>query len=147
MNREQAARKAFYDVLVSSLQVPGGSGDKVPLSDGKAETRAKLYCLIDTQTARDISDFRRRRWNASLSMSIMHKQADSYTKDIVDNVCQQIEDIITPGNAASNGLPSQNGWEITNVSLDDVSYADFQISDIETICIKYLTFNFIITKI
>jgi hypothetical protein len=147
MSREKAARSSFYNVLVNTLLVPGGSGDKVPISDGKAETKAKLYVLIEGQTARGDSDFHRRRWNAGLSISIMHKQAASYTRDIVDDVCQQIEDIVTPGIAANNGLPAPSGWQITNVRLDDVSYADFQISDTETICVKFLTFNFIITKI
>lgn len=147
MSREKEARNAFYSAMVGALNIPGGSGDKIPVSDGKAETKARLYVLIESQTAVSDSDFRNRRWRATLSVSIMHKQMDSYTRDIVDDVGQQIEDIITPGIASQNGLPAQNGWQVTSIVLDNVSYADFQISDTETVCIKYLTFNFTITKI
>ena len=147
MNRELAARKAFYSPLLNSINIPGGSGDKVPVSDGKANTNDRLYILIEAQSANNQSSFKTRRWQSSLSLTICHKQDDSYTRDIVDDVCEQIESILTPGNAEFNGLQSQSGWQVTNVSLNDVSYADFQISETETICIKFLTFNFIITKI
>jgi len=148
MSRELAARKAFYDVLINAVNVPGGSGNKVPISDYKAEGGANLYMVIESQTARDRSDFRTRRWDATLTLSICHKQDSSYTRDLVDDVCEQIENIITPGVASNNALPFQpTGWQFTNVSLNDVSYADFQVSTTETICIKFLTFNFIITKI
>lgn len=146
MSREKSARKAFYDVLVNQIDVPGQTVDKVPVSDGQATTKAKLYMLIEDQTAQDVSDMRNRRWNGSLVISICHKQGSSYTRDIIDDVAQEIEDIITPGAASQNGLPIQSGWQITNIRVDSVSYADFQISSTESICIKFLTFNFIITK-
>lgn len=147
MSREKAARKAFYDILVNQINVPGQTVDKIPVSDGQATTKAKLYILIEDQTAQDQSDMRNRRWSASLTLSICHKQDSAYTRDIIDDVDQIIEDIITPGAASNNNLPTQSGWQITNVRLDNVDYADFQISSTESICIKFLTFNFIITKI
>src|SRR3990172_1367734 len=113
MNRELAARKAFYSPLLNSINIPGGSGDKVPVSDGKANTNDRLYILIESQTASDASSFKTRRWNGSLSLTICHKQDDSYTRDIVDDVCEQIEAILIPGNAETNGLQSQSGWQVT----------------------------------
>jgi hypothetical protein len=149
MNRELAARKAFYQVISNALVIPGGSGDKIPVFDNKADAGNRLYVLIEGQTARSNSDFRVRRWSGTVRLTILHIQDDSYTRDIVDSVTEQIEAIITPGKANENGLPDMSsfGWQITNVVLDDVSYADFQISETETICEKYLTFNLIITKI
>jgi hypothetical protein len=147
MNRELAARKAFYYPLLGMINIPGGSGDKVPISDSKANEKDNLYILIESQTASDRSEFKTRRWNGTLSLTICHKQDDSYTRDIVDDICEQVEAILTPGIASLNGLQSESGWQITNVSLNDISYADFQISETQTICIKFLTFNFIITKI
>lgn len=147
MSREKSARKAFYDVLAGSLAIPGGSGDKVPISDGQATTKAKLYVLIEDQTAQDDSDYKRRRWESTLVLSICHKQQSGYTRDIVDDIGEDIELILTPGIAANNGLPVVNGWQVTNLRLGNVTYSDFQISDTETICIKFLTFNFKITKL
>lgn len=146
MNRELAARKSFYTAILNTINVPGGSGN-VPVSDSKAETGLSLYILIEDQTGRQDSDFRNHRWTCTLSLAIVHKQESSYTRDIVDDVCEQIENIILPGKANVNGLPAQSGWQFTNVYLDDISYSDFQISETETICIKYITFNFITTKI
>jgi hypothetical protein len=147
MNRELAARKAFFYPLFGFINIPGGSSDKVPVSDGKSNANDNLYILIESQTASDQSSFKTRRWNATLALTICHKQDDSYTRDIVDDVCEQVEAILIPGNSSEDGLQSELGWQITNVVLNDVSYADFQISETQTICMKYLTFNFIITKI
>lgn len=145
MNRELAVRTSFYSVLNGAINAPDST--KVPVSDAKKESGESLYIIMDDQTANDRSDFRSRRWDATLMLSICHKQDSSYTKDIVDGVCEQIESIIVPNTADKNGLPIQSGWQITNVSLANVSYADFQISTTETICVKFITFNFIITKI
>lgn len=147
MNRELAARRAFFNAVSDQILVPGGSGNKVSVSDFKANTGDSLYVLIEAQTASGNSNFTRRSWNASLSLAIVHKQDDSYTRDIVDDVSEQIENILTPGIASLNGLEAQAGWNITNLTLVDVSYADFQISETETMCMKILNFNFIITKI
>lgn len=147
MSREKEIRKSFYTALANNIQIPGGSGEKIPVSDGKSETKAKLYILIEDQTAQRNEDFTKMRWNGTMKISICHKQADKYTRDIVDDVCDSIESKLMAGKASENSLPALSGWQLTNLYLADVSYLDFQISDNETICIKYLTYNFIITKI
>ena len=146
MNREKAIRTAFYSVL-NSIIYPAGSGIRIPISDGKAISKDKIYTLIESQTAQDSSDMRNKRWNASITITVIHKQKDSYTRDIVDDIGEEIESTILPGNAALNGLPEVPGWKITNVYLGNIDYADFQINENETVCIKFLTFNFIINKI
>jgi hypothetical protein len=143
MNREKFIRKSFFNSLSGVIDGPVG---KVPIFDDKADSGINIYMLIEGQTAREQGDFVNRRWNSTVTISINHKQDNSYTRDIVDDICESIETIITPGKRSEWVLPG-NEWGITNVYLSDVSYADFQISSTQTICVKYLTFNLLITKI
>lgn len=139
MNREKAIRKAFFDALNNNISAP--------VFDGQAVGSLDLFVLLEDQSAQDISEFKTRRWNCSIVISLVQKQQSSYTKDIVDDLTEEIENILTPGPASQNALPNQSGWQFTNVRLDQVRYASFQISSTESICNKFLTFNFTITKI
>lgn len=144
MNREHEIRKAFFNALNSILISMG----PVPIYDNKAEENSGLYILIEGQTARDTGDFRTRRWECTVTLSINHKQDISYTRDIVDEICDSVEGVITPGNNNNDFyLPTLTGWHVTNLYLSNVSYADFAVSSTQVICSKYITFNLIITKI
>ena len=144
MNREQAVRKIFFDILTGKL-IRSDISQIIGVFDGQADT-SKVYVIFDRQTARFSGDFRNQVWDATFEMNIVHKQEFSYTKDIIDDICIQVEDIILPGNAAQNGLGTVSGWNINTVSLDYIDYSDFRISSTETMCVKNLTFNFKIQK-
>lgn len=140
MNRELAIRKSFYAALSGHISVP--------VFDGRAENNIDKYVVFDNQSADDNSNFASRSWNCTFDISICHKQKDSYTKDDVDAICEEIENIVLTGKV-DTGLSGTeaNGWGITNVLLNRVSYMDFKISETSTISIKYLSFTFKLQKL
>jgi hypothetical protein len=140
MNREKAIRKYFFDLISNSLVQPGNA-NIIPVYDEKADSNVNIYVLLETQRANDDRDFIKKRWNATIEINIIHKQDDSYTKDIVDDICEQIEALI-PYETTIN-----NEWQITNNRLDSVDYGNLKISETQTICMKILTYSFKTTKI
>jgi hypothetical protein len=140
MNREQAIRSAFYDQIKNALSIDNVI---VPVFDNKSDGGYKIYVLIQNQTATDDYDFNSFRYNCTIELCIVHKQDDSYTRDIVDLICDQIESAIFPNSRNSSvfTLPVQTGWQFTNVKVGNVQYADLKTSATETVAMKFITFN------
>ncbi len=148
MDREKAFRSALYTLLNGSVVTPFGQlPTRVGVYDNKANTADNIFILIEDQSAQGNADFRNRKWESTCLLGLYHKQEDEYTREGVDSMCEQIEDLLTSSHPAANIMPIQNGWQFINIRLEDVRYADFQISNTQTICIKYLTFNFQSIKI
>lgn len=149
MNREKAGRDGFGNAIDGQLSynsVPVNHYDEVTTNEVAGET---TYVLLTQQTANNISDFRRFRWNCVQTVEIVSKQINSVSKDIVDEISEQIEQIIIyPDNQPGNGgLVVQTGWEFSDVLLESVSYTEFQLESNYYEITKVLNFSYIITKL
>jgi hypothetical protein len=149
MNRDKAGRNGFGDAIDGQLSYDGNPVhhyDEVTTAEVPGET---LYVLLTQQTANNNADFRRFRWRCIQTIEIVSKQINSVSKDIVDDVSEQIEQIIIyPENQPGNGgLTAQPGWEFSDVLLESVNYTEFQLENNFYEITKILNFSYIITKL
>jgi hypothetical protein len=141
MNREKVIRQAYYNVLNGNLSY---NSINVPIYDEKVESNEDVYVLMVAQDAVDTGDFHRQSWISTITFDIVSKQYASVSKDIVDAVSEQIENIVKP-TASAIGLEQQAGWQITNVRLSQVNYSEPGVDDMITI-FKTITFTQTISK-
>jgi hypothetical protein len=109
----------------------------------------KQYFLLAQQSSVNASDFRRFRWNCVQTIEIASKQLGSVSKDIVDDISEQIEQIlIYPKNQpGEGGMINQDGWEFSDVLLESTNYVEFEISDNFYEITKVLQISCIATKL
>jgi hypothetical protein len=149
MNREQAVRMGFYDAIKSALSYDGNAVHTYDsLTTNEVENEDK-YVLLTQQSAVNSSDFRRFRWNCVQTIEITSKQYSSVSKDIVDDISEQIEQIITyPTNQPGNGyLAAQTGWEFSDILLESASYIEDPLGSNYYEITKVLQFSCIATKL
>lgn len=149
MNREKAARMGVYDAIKASLSYDGNtvhSYDSVTTNEVPDE---KQYVLLAQQSSVNASDFRRFRWNCVQAIEITSKQYSSVSKDIVDDISEQIEQIlIYPKNQpGEGGMINQAGWEFSDVLLESTNYVEFEISANYYEITKVLQISCIATKL
>jgi hypothetical protein len=149
MNREKAVRMGFYDAVKAALSYDGNAVhtyDSLTTNEVEDETQ---YVLLTQQSSINSSDFRRFRWNCIQTIEITSKQYSSVSKDIVDDICEQIEQIITyPQNQPGNGyLAAQSGWEFSDILLESTNYIEVEISANYYEITKVLQFSCIATKL
>lgn len=149
MNREKAIRNGIGDAVKNQLTY-----DTVPIKIYDAVTTNEIsgentYCLLTQQTAQNTSDFRLFRWRFIQTVEIISKQYNSVSKDIVDDISEQIEQIIIyPDNQPGNhGMTPQTGWEFMDVQLDSVNYTEFELENNYYEISKILQFSGMATKI
>jgi hypothetical protein len=148
-NREKAGRDGLGNAIDGRLSYNSQSVhhyDEVTTNEVPDET---LYVLLTQQTASNISDFRRFRWQCLQTVEIVSKQINSVSKDIVDHISEQIEQIIIyPDNQPGNGgMIAQDGWEFSDVQLESVNYTEFQLENNFYEITKILNFSYIITRL
>jgi hypothetical protein len=145
MDREKAIRAAFFTPLDGNLNY---SGSEVKIFDQKFEPNANStnYVLISNQSSQDQGNFNCFRWTSRITLQVISKTQSSVSSDVVDDIGEQIENIIFPGNPSQNGLTQQTGWQILNVALESVNYTSIQITDTNSVITKILTFSLTITK-
>lgn len=148
MNRDKALRNGYGDAVKDQLTY-----DSVAIKIYDSVTTSEVlneqtYVLLSQQTAVDQSDFRMFRWKCVQTIEIVSKQYNSVSKDIVDDISEQIEQIIIyPDNQPGNGgMAPQDGWEFKDVILDSVSYTEFNLTNNYYEITKILQFSCIITK-
>ena len=141
-NRETAIRTAYYQSLNGNLSY---NSINVPITDSiipQGASDSPVYCVFDRQTAVLNKDggFYIQSWNTTIDILIISKQGFSVSKEIVDSISEQIEEIIIPS-ASTNGLTAQTGWQIDNVFLDRAIFLDVSITGTQTTIHKGLTFS------
>lgn len=149
MNREKAVRMGFYDAIKDALSYASVSVkvyDSLTTNELENETE---YVLLTQQSAVNNADFRRFRWNCIQTIEITSKQYSSVSKDIVDDISEQIEQIITyPTNQPGNGyLAAQTGWEFSDLLLESSSYIEVQLAANYYEITKVLQISCIATKL
>jgi hypothetical protein len=149
MNREVAIRMGFYDAIKSALSYDGNAVhvyDSVTTNEVPNET---LYVLLDQQSSVNSGDYTRFRWNCVQTIEITSKQYSSVSKDIVDTISDQIEQIVIyPNNKPGKGyMAPQAGWEFSDILLESTNYIDFDLGDNFYEITKVLQISCIATKI
>lgn len=149
MNREKAVRMGFYDAIKNALSYDSNPIHTYDSLTTNEVTNEMLYVLLTQQSSVNSADFRRFRWNCVQTIEITSKQYSSVSKDIVDDICEQIEQIITyPQNQPGNGyLAAQTGWEFSDILLESTNYIEVEISANYYEITKVLQFSCIATKL
>lgn len=147
LNRETAIRTAYFQALNGNLTYDGVN---IPITDSiikQGQSDSPVYIVLDKQTANLNRDgaFYMQSWNTTIDIWIVSKQAFSVSREIVDSISEQIENIITP-DVTTNGLIEQVGYQINNVFLENVSFMEFRLSETQSIIPKVLTFSQKIVK-
>lgn len=144
ISREKALRNAYFNVLNGNLSY---NSINVPVFDNKVESpNDSLYVLLTDQASSYNGNFARAAWDSLFQIKIISKQYNSVSKDIVDDICQQIEDIISP-DTTTIGLQAHTGWQIINVYVNTCNYTELEISSTQTVIQKIVTFSNQIIKL
>jgi hypothetical protein len=131
-------RKAYYEALNGQLTY---DGSPVSVWDEKAEaTTNNIYVLLSTQTATDTSTFSSFDTQTTILIDIVSKSQDRVSKDVLDEVAQQILTIILP-TVTTNGLPAQSGVQILNVRKESDNYLPVQLSATGSIIRRLIRFS------
>jgi hypothetical protein len=138
-----------YEAIKDALTYGGASVHVYDSATTGEVPDENIYVLLTSQSSTNSSDFRRFRWNAVQAFEIVSKQLGSVSKDIVDDISEQIEAILMyvdnqPGNG---GMITQPGWEFQDVILESANYIDFEISQNFYEITKVLQISCIATKI
>lgn len=149
MNRDKACRNGIGDAINGQLSYDGNQVHHYDEATTNEVPNEKLYVLLTQQTANNAADFTRFRWRCVQTVEIVSKQINSVSKDIVDDVGEQIEQIIIyPDNQPGNGgMIAQAGWEFSDVLLESVNYTEFQLENNFYEITKILNFSYIATKL
>lgn len=149
MNREKAVRMGFYDAIKTGLSYDSNAVHTYDSATTNEVPDEMQYVLLDQQSSVNNSDFRRFRWNCVQTIEITSKQLSSVSKDIVDDISEQIEQIlIYPKNQpGEGGMIAQNGWEFSDVLLESTNYIEFEVSSNFYEITKVLQFSCIATKL
>jgi hypothetical protein len=149
MNREKAVRMGFYDAIKTALSYDSVSVHTYDSLTTNEVENEKQYVLLTQQSGVNTADFRRFRWNCIQTIEVTSKQYSSVSKDIVDDISEQIEQrIIYPDNQPGNGgMIAQSGWEFTDILLESTNYIEVEISANHYEITKVLQFSCIATKL
>lgn len=145
-NRDKALRNSFFQALDGNLSY---NGIEVPITDAKMEGDTNVYVLMTEQTATTSpsNNFNVLQWLTTLTLQITSLQSDSISKDILDDVSDQIETIVLAGFPRGNGLVVQSSWDIINNGLTEVKYSLYVTTTKGLAITKDLTFTQIVTKL
>lgn len=149
MNREKAVRMGFYDAIKTALSYDSNAVHTYDSLTTNEVEEEKQYVLLTQQSGVNNADFRRFRWNCVQTIEITSKQYSSVSKDIVDDISEQVEQIIIyPENQPGNGgMIAQTGWEFSDVLLESTNYIEVEISANYYEITKVLQFSCIATKL
>lgn len=149
MNRDKAVRMGFYDAIKAALSYDGNAVHAYDSLTTNEVENEKQYVLLTQQSGVNSADYRRFRWNCVQTLEITSKQYSSVSKDIVDDISEQIEQIIIyPANQPGDGgMIAQSGWEFSDILLESTNYIEVQLSANFYEITKVLQFSCIATKL
>ena len=137
-------REAYYTALNGQLTY---DASPVPVVDDKLEDDQNdtLYVVMSTQTAVDDSPFGKFDHETTMLLDIVYCPQDTVSKDVVDNVAQQIFNIILP-TPETHGLTA-TGVQITNVTVENDSYLSFVLSNSRSVMRRLIRFKQLIHEL
>lgn len=141
MNREKAIRLKFYEVLNGQLQYDSAV---LPVNDAKLQDDSDIYIILTEQRATDNSSFHCYKWECEQDIEIHSVQQHSVSRDIVDDVAEQIETLIFQ--ALKDGTET-NGWQLNNLTLSGTRNAMWELTQTKNEVFKELTFRMSAVKL
>lgn len=132
-------RYAFGNAISGQLSYGGVA---VPVADDvlSIEDPTDIYVILSSQTAVEVSTFSSFEHSASIVIDIVHRSSHYVTKDIVDNVAQQIFTIIQP-TPTTNGLSAQSGVQFTDVKKINDIYLNLNLSNSGPVVRRIVTYS------
>ena len=139
----------FYDAIKAALSYDGNPVHTYDSLTTNEVTNEQQYVLLTQQSSVNNADFRRFRWDCVQTIEITSKQYSSVSKDIVDDISEQIEQIVIyPQNQPGNGyLAAQSGWEFSDILLESTNYIEVELSANYYEITKVLQISCIATKL
>lgn len=139
---QKAVRYGFGKALENQLSYQGTA---VPITDSilTIDDSCNLYVVITLQTAKESSDFSKFRYNATITLDIVHKAGYAVSKDAVDSIAEQISSIIQP-TVTSNGLVAQTGIKFTNVNRVSDSYLSLSLNNIGPVVRRIIVYEVLV---
>lgn len=148
MNREKAIRYGFGQALQGNISYDGAAVNIYDAITTNEVPNENLYVLLTGQTAINESTLHHYRWRCVQTIEIVSKQYSSVSKDIADDVGNQIENIILPTlKPGTGGMTEQEGWRFELQMLESVDYTEFELSTGYYEITKILQFSLLVTKL
>jgi hypothetical protein len=149
MNREVAIRMGYYEAIKDELSYDSNQVHAYDSATTNEVPDEKLYVLLAQQSSVNSGDYTRFRWNCVQTIEITSKQYSSVSKDIVDTISEQIEQLVIypyakPGKGS---MSPQDGWEFSDILLESANYIEFELSDNYYEITKVLQISCIATKL
>ncbi len=136
MNREKVIRLYIHGLLNGTLAY---NATTIPVWDSKLEDKTNIYVIIEEQSANVIQKFpQQMAWECSINLFIVSKQQDTVSRDVVDDIAEQIETIVY--NALQNGVVT-NGWQLNNMALASTEHSMFELLHSKMQVSKTMTFR------
>lgn len=144
IDTHKALRKSYYDALQGNLTVQETGLYPVNVYDelafGRDQVNEKYYVLLSTQTATDSSTLDRYGTEATILLDIVHRTGSMVTKDVVDEIGQQILSIVLPVNG-TNGLIPQPFLSIMLVKKESDQYFPVQTTSTGLVLRRLIRFS------
>lgn len=142
MNREKAIRLKFFDLLTAAnILYDAGA---ISIWDEKAEDQTNnLYILLQRQNASAPNDFCNNKWDCRIDVRIVNKQRDTLSKDITDDIGEQVENAL----AVLFEGAEYEGWQFLNVQTEDISYDPYDLTENDSVIEKLYTYRLTAQKL
>jgi hypothetical protein len=131
--------KIFRDALIQALD--GNltyDGSPVNVFNEQAEPgNNNTYVIISSQSSAQEPNLSGFGHQCMIMMDVITKQYHLVTKDVVDEVSEQITEILFPS-VQANGLVSQSGFQINCLAVESMNYMPMRISNTKTIIKKLI---------
>lgn len=143
MDREKAIRLKVFDLLTTA-EIKYDEG-VISIWDEKAEDESNnLYIVLRDQSASDDRVMCMKQFSCTLEIGVVCKTKDAVSKDIPDDIGEQVENALYAGLLA--GVET-NGWQFNNFVLDSANYSTFVLSPTDSEIEKTLIFRFTAIKL
>lgn len=147
MDRETSIRKAYYDTLNGNITY---NGKTISIVDMLLKDNMKddIFIVLFGQSSKYNNEGNNKiqSWNSLIEISVIHKQSSSATRDVVDAIGEQIENLISP-DTKTTGLLQPSGWQILNPYVDAVDYLKgIESTATQIVLYKSITFSHKVVK-
>lgn len=137
---DKALRNACYEALAGNISLTiDGSGSEVKFFDGPVDDE-NVYVILGAQNSNDTSNKANGAFKCSITFDIVCKLEYSASKEYLDHVAGQIDDILRP-TVKTNGLAAQSGVQFGRLSRQDAAYLDLYISTTQVGMRKLVTYS------
>lgn len=131
-------RLAFWNLLNGNLDYEGVN---VPVTDELLNTNSNYYVLLTNQTATPDETKTSFDAEATMTIDIVTKTGKSVTKDIADDIANQILTLLRPS-PALHGLIPPPDWQFLNLRKSDDRYMPASITGTSSIVRRIMQFSF-----